>query len=428
MLVGDPAQATMGRTALAGALITIIPVLMVWNGSLIGAGALVALFIFEFVVGTDFAAGLSWPIVRSFLYLCSSVWIFRELFLYRRKSSVSGDPIGGSGLIRTTGTVLVGGLGLLMAVGTADTLSPEEAGGLKTARQITSEQYRWMQENDIIGADERVFLMAEDSGLPYSDSGNVLTDKFVGAWWRNEGELESSWIPLGEICRVEKTNTTSDVAENLYTIHTYGEDSWLRILLPKSGNSAREFLARMNYLNDQKMHREVRSACDEERLPDWDVIATGNGIERDIVGPEQVDAAHMSWLRHNGYLTPKEELLKFYSHGHYSISTGGLLLTDAFFGGWAEDADGLEAWWFEHGEICSFEKVEDATKSKGPRYRIESTDNWFQFNAPDRGGQDTALIRQLEALNDAAMTDAAKSACEAMLKEKESDAEDTTSD
>lgn len=297
-------------------------------------------------------------------------------------------------------------------------------GGILTARQIPGEQYSWMFKNDLLGSAERVFYYSDDSGKPYTESGNLLTNQYVGAWWQEDGELETGWIRIGEICRVEKTRTASDVEENMYTIHTFGDDSWLRILLPKSGGDDKEFMARMNYLNNEKMHREVRSACDEDREPDWELIAKGNGIEKRIVGPDAINQRQLSWLRHNDFLSREETILSFYSHGHYSISSGGLLLTDTHFGGWTEDTDGLHSWWFKLGEICSLGLQSEATDERGPLFRIDSTDNWFEFHLPDDDVESLYLVAQTQSMNDALQNEEMAKSCAAFLEEKNTEAVD----
>jgi len=423
LLSGNSGGVFDGGSMVAAALIIIVPALMVWNGSVLGAFVLILLWGSELIISLVDGSQFGWSQIRSVLYLGLSVWLLRELILYRRKSRRDDVPIGGSAIVRWGGIGVVGVMAGLFALGLAHTfVSSSPAKGLLTARQIPGEQYRWMYDNDILGNAERVFYYSSDIGKDYADGGKVLTDQFVGGWWRkDDGKLDSGWIKLGEICKVEETQTLDDVEETLYTIYTHGDDSWLRILLPKEDRADREFLARMNYLNDQKMHREVRSACDQNRDPNWDEIAAANGIERDIVGPEDVDADHLTWLRHNEFLTHKETVLKFYSSGNYSIASGGLLLTDAYFGGWAEDTDGLQGWWFRLGKICSIKKKKNATKTNGPVYKVESVDNWFQFNIPDDGGQDLAFINLIEAMNAEARTTETGAACEAMLKEKGED-------
>lgn len=422
--VGDAAQAENARASMIGALLVIIPAIMIWNASILGGLFLVAIMGAEFALRILSDPFLPWPSIRSALYLTLSLWILREVIQYRRKSRRDGDDIGGSAIIRWGGAGVFALGGGAVALGLAHTyVSSSPATGLLTARQITGEQYRWMYDNDILGDAERVFLFSSDHGLTYSEGGNLLTNQYVSGWWREEdGDLDAGWIRIGEICSVEKTPTADDVEEVLYTIYTYGADSWLRILLPKKDGGDRQFLARMNYLNDQRMHKEVRSACDEKREPDWDLIAAGNGIKPDIIGPEDIDPDHLTWMRHNDFLTHKEQVLKFYSSGNYSIASGGLLLTNSYFGGWAEDTDGLKGWWFKLGDICTINKKKNATKTDGPLYKVESVDNWFQFHIPDKGGQDVAFIDQIKELNSAVRTDESEEACAAMLKEKAKEA------
>ena len=336
--------------------------------------------------------------------------------------------MAGQALLKRLRTPVLLVMGLIaagaLAVWSSGWLSVKEVrSGILTARQIPGEQYNWMLRNDLLGAAERVFYYSDDSGKPYTESGNLLTNQFVGAWWKEDGELETGWIRIGEICRIEKTRTASDVEENMYTIHTFGDDSWLRILLPKSGGIDGEFVARMNYLNDEKMHSEVRSACDESREPDWEKIAARNGIQKRIVGPDAISQRQLSWLRHNDFLSREEEILSFYSNGHYSIATGGLLLTDTHFGGWTEDTDGLHSWWFEFGEICELKLKSEATKTKGPLFRVDSQDNWFQFHLPDDDAESLELIAQVEAMNSAAQTNEMGTACAAFLEEQSSEDE-----
>lgn len=412
-------QSEAGQNLLAGALLVLIPAIMVWNGSIFGGAALVMLLTADLILNIQQSEGIGWPIIRGCLYVAASLWIFRELFLYRRKIRTVEKPLGGSGFVRWTGSFLVVGFGALTAFGLMlETDTNPAPQNLLTARQIPGDQYQWMYDNNILGRDERVFLYAGDHDTPYSDGGNLLTTRYVGSWWREDGELDSGWIKLGEICSVEKTPTDDDVNGTLYTIHTFGGDSWLRILLPKSGREDREFLARMNYLNNQKMHREVRSACDEKREPDWDRIAASNGISRQLVQPEDMKPEHLTWLRHNEFLTHGEKVLKFYSYGNYAIDTGGLLLTDTHFGGWSEDSDGLQGWRFKFGEICTINKENETGETEDPKYRVESVDNWFQFQLPAKDGQSLALIEQIKDMNEAARSEDEEEACKAMLKEK----------
>ena len=403
---------------IAGAAVVILPAVMALNGSIFGGTLLLILFTAEVVVNYSEGPAMGWPMIRSVLYLGLGAWLLSELIRYRIRSHKEAEPIGGSATIRWggKGAVVAGAAGLAVTMSGVSVQSVPS--GILTARQIPGEQYSWMMNNNILGSAERVFYFSEDAGVPYTESGNLLTDQYIGAWWQEEGELETGWIRIGEICRVETTRTASDVAENMYTIYTFGEASWLRILLPKAGNDDQTFLARMNYLNDEKMHSEVRSACNENREPDWELIAGSNGIQKRVVGPEAVTQPHLSWLRHNDFLSRKESILKFYANGHYSISSGGLLLTDTHFGGWSEDTDGLHSWWFEHGEICDVQKKKEATKTRGPLYRVESQRYWFEFHVPDEDGQDEALISEVRAMNANAQSEDTAEACAAFMEEK----------
>lgn len=398
---GDPAEVETGRSIVIGAAMVLILALMSWNGSLIGAGLLALFMLADFALTFDMARILSWPTFRGALYIVLSFWLLRELFMYRRKSRREDETIGGSAFIRWGGTSIVALGSAVVAAGLIlPSLEPVPSGVL-SARQITGEQYSWMLENEVLGRNERVFYYSEEAGKSYAESGNLLTDRYVGYWQQGDEELETGWIRVGEICRVEKTRTDSDVAENMYMIYTFGEDSWLRLMIAKEDGGDREFVSRMNYLNNEKMHSEVRSACDENREPNWALIAEDNGISPNVVGPDEIDQRHLSWLRHNDFLTRKEKVLKFYSHGRYSIEEGGLLLTDSHFGGWSDDSDGLHYWWYELGEICKVSRKKNATKSRGPLYRVDGVedDSWFEFHVPEEEGEDGGLIDLIKSMN-----------------------------
>ena len=412
-------QGVSAGDIIAGAAIVILPAVMTLNGSVFGGVILLILLTAEFVLEASEGAGINWPTIRSVLFIGLAAWIVSELIRYRIRSHEEAEPIGGSAVIRWGGKGLIAAGAAALAVMASGNFMQSAPGRVLTAQQIPGEQYSWMVNNNILGSAERVFYFSEDSGVPYTESGNLLTDHYIGAWWQEEGELETGWIRIGEICRVEKTRTASDVAENMYTIYTFGEESWLRILLPKADGGDKTFMARMNYLNDEKMHSEVRSACDENREPDWDIIAAGNGIQNKFVGPEDVSQSQLSWLRHNDFLSREETLLKFYANGHYSVSSGGLLLTDLYFGGWSEDTDGLHGWWFKFGEICDVRQVKDATKTRGPLYRIESQDQWFEFHLPEEGDQDTELIADVTRMNAVAQSEETATACAAFMAEKD---------
>ena len=419
LLAGASESGVSAGDVIAGSIIVIVPALMALNGSVIGGTLLLILFTADLLLSYYESASIGWPLIRGVLYLGLSTWMLMELIRYRIRSHEESEPIGGSATIRWSGkgVLAAGAAGLF--VNMSGVFVPSVANGILSARQIPGEQYSWMVDNNILGTAERVFYFSKDSGAPYTESGNLLTDQYIGAWWQEEGELETGWIRIGEICRVETTRTASDVAENMYTIHTFGDASWLRILLPKAGGDDETFLARMNYLNNEKMHSEVRSACDENREPDWELIAAGNGIRKRIVGPEDVSQQHLSWLRHNDFLSRQETILSFYANGHYSVSSGGLLLTDTHFGGWSEDTDGLHSWWFKFGEICDIRQKKGATKTRGPLYRVESQANWFEFHVPNDDGQDEALISQVRDMNADAQTDDTSDACAAFMAEKE---------
>ena len=184
-------------------ILVLVPAFMAWNGSIIGAVLLLTLLTAELVLSFDTAALMQWETLRGVVYVFLGSWILGELIRYRLRSREVSEAIGGSATIRWGGKGLVAFGAAAMAMMSYGYQVPSAPTGILTARQISGEQYRWMVNNNILGVAERVFYFSDDAGKPYTESGNLLTDQFIGAWWQEEGELETGWIRIGEICRVE---------------------------------------------------------------------------------------------------------------------------------------------------------------------------------------------------------------------------------
>ena len=247
----------------------------------------------------------------------------------------------------------------------------------------------------------------------------MLTDKFVGGWHvDDDGELVSSWVALGEVCRVEQRTEGDWLTPAYYVFYEAGEtDPSAEVFLPVSQNAPARFLERFNRLNSRHQDQEVADACRENRAIDWSRVAANNGIHDRVVPGDAVTKSQRHWLLGEQYLLPEETISLFYSYGTYSIAKGGSMLTDRFFGGWLETHGQRDSQWFRLGEICSLTEADpsddDEAQSSVSYTATDAEENWLTFVLSTKDNGHLRMIESVRTANLDAQTEAQLAACQA---------------
>ena len=389
---------------------------MAWNGSRAASMAMVAWFVLNAILQDRFGLGLIIPI----LHVAATLLLTWHAFAYWRTCRQEEQTAGGSSLLRWLGWLVPAPVMLLAMIGMAADqymIDPD----LMESQEILPEYVQWMREKGLLVENERPLMLYADGVLSLDEGGNVLTDKYVGSWWTEDGEIESGWVRLGEVCRVERSEENSGWGETAYTFHGLGAQNWIELYLPDQTDAARRFFDKFHYLNALHMDTEIEAACTEDRPVDWQKVAVNHGIPSAVISGSELSRQHLNWLRGQKFLLVDEKPLFFYSYGIYEISEGGSLLTDQYFGGWAQERDGVEDWWSELGDICSIEEMQldeepDPTEPKldSRYYRVTTPDDgWFEVRLSPEDEYDRDMIEKARELVRAAQTPAQIRACTA---------------
>ncbi|MEO0449652.1 MAG: hypothetical protein AAFZ74_04925 [Pseudomonadota bacterium] len=418
ILFGVENQRVSAEDALGRAIVSfglLCAALGTWNGSRIAA-----LFLFAILIATPIFAltgavdmkTTDW--VRSGVYVTLSIIMLVSAFQYHSEVRKSGDALAGRGWLRWTGKSLAGLVIVFLGFGVSILVFGPATGIIK-ADEITTEQSEWLTAQGFLTEQERPIFLYFDGLFNFEDGGSFLTDTYVGGWWQEEGEINSYWIELGQICKVEILQRGSTTQDAIYQVYEPGEDSWVQLWLSIEDNLHHDFIARMTTLNSRKTRPEIQKFCDENRPVDWAEIAAMNDISQDIVEADGITDAQRQWLTEQNYLVGNEEILNFYSFGKFSISEEGILLTDEYFGGWYEKNDDLTGWWMKLGVLCDITAPDDANTSETAFYRATDTDGgWSEFRLPTRNGQADALVSRILALNAERVTDENQDACQSL--------------
>ena len=385
-----------------------------WNGSRIGAIFVAFLVVLPpvaaFLMDEGFSAGAA---VRGVIYFILAMIMLISAIQYRAASHKASEPFGGRAWMRWLGKALSGGvLGFLGFGFAAIAFGPPIA--VVKGSELSSEQMVWLSEQGFLTSSERPLYAYSDGVFSMEVGGSLLTDEYVGTWWKEDGELQSYWIKLGEICEVKTENEGSIIQDVIYVVHGPGEDNWFQLWLSIEDNLHKQFVSRMKTINDRKMRPEIQTFCEEGRPIDWVEVATLNGISQDIVDGQAVPEEQSDWMREQEFLIEGEEILSFYSYGKFSISEEGSLLTDQYLGGWAERDGEVQSWWMELSEICEINRPENASGSPTALYRLvpADPDSWIDLRYPTRNGQADALVDRVLLLRDERQSDEQKASCQ----------------
>ena len=414
---GDPSAAISGSTlfSIGQWMLIFIFAAMMWHGSRLGAVLLMLVILASISIAASSKPSTDY--FRISLFTCFAViaafgcW---HTFKYHRESLIDDLPIRGWPAIRWGGLMV-----MLLPLGLASTGYGMQRSNISSAvlpaYEIDAQHYQWMAEKDFLLVDERVQYFYSGGVFSISEDGNLLTNRYVGSWWQtDEGELTSYWLPIGEVCRVEAVKDEATRHIGVYNIYGAGDGNWVKIWLSTEQNGDQAFLSRLAYLNKRKQHDFVKDACEQGIAIDRDGLALANGIEQSIVSADLVEPDQRQWLSEQGYLTPDETILAFYSYGTYGIELGGSMLTDQYFGGWyRKDGQAFSAW-AKIGEICTIEQVieGDLEADEDAEYKITyDKDSWYKARLSTRGDQDAAVIETLRKRNAAAKSDDTHEAC-----------------
>lgn len=428
LIIGLATWLTAGRGASDGALLTALaqPMLvfifagMMWHGGRLGTLLLVITFLTlsGLAIGNT-PGGKLFLLIRLGIYASIAIYGLWHTHRYHAECLIDDAPIGGYPAVRWGGFMVmilplgIAGTGVAMTQGKVST-------AVLPAYEIDAKHYAWMTEQNFLLADERVQYFYSEGLFSISEGGNLLTNRYVGSWWRDEeNALTSYWLPIGEVCKVETIDVGGPYRDGVYNIHGAGEDNWVQIWLSTEDEGHTAFLSRLNYLNKRNQHPFVRNACDEGIDIDREGLALANGIEPGIVSGDLVEQDQRDWLSAQRYLRADETIISFYSYGTYDIDTGGSMLTDKYFGGWYQSQGQAYSAWAELGEICSIEQVQvgDLEAGEDAKYKITyGEDSWYTAQLSSLAGADEALIQDLTNRNEAHKTDNVREACKSWGK------------
>jgi len=340
-------------------------------------------------------------------------------FAYWRAQKPQGLPVRGNGVLRWAVAGLMApvclGLVVLMVWHQNSEIDVEMVAG----SDIPPAHLDWMIEQKFLFRSELPIYFYSDAIASIREDGNLLTDKFVGGWHvDDDGELVSSWVALGEVCRVEQRTEGDWLTPAYYVFYEAGEtDPSAEIFLPVSQNAPARFLERFNRLNSRHQDREVADACRENRAIDWSRVAANNGIHDRVVPGDAVTKSQRHWLLGEQYLLPEETISLFYSYGTYSIAKGGSMLTDRFFGGWLETHGQRDSQWFRLGEICSLTEADPTDEDEAPSSvsytATDAEENWLTFVLSTKDNGHLRMIDSVLTANLDAQTEAQLAACQA---------------
>ncbi|NQY15219.1 MAG: hypothetical protein HRT81_15370 [Henriciella sp.] len=389
-----------------------------WHSSRVGAVSVVLVQSVSPLLGLIGAEQLNAAeYSRSLLYVALSLFMTVSAFRYVSLSDGLDRDIGGSAVVRWIGKSVNASIVAFFGLGVAALANGTTIKVLKGS-EISEQHLQWLSEKEFLFENEKPLYFYMDGVFSIDEGGSLLTDQYVGGWWQENNQLQSSWVKLGEICKVEQTIEGSWWEDAVYRVHGPGEESWVELWLSVEENVHTHFISRMKSINNRLMTPEVQKFCDEGRPIDWQEIAAMNGISSEVVGPDQVSESQKQWLRENDYLMEDETMLHFFSYGQYSIEEGGVLLTDVYFGGWYKIDGEPGAYWGELGKLCSITRLDDTAGETRVLYKVvASDDGGIQLSLPKAGAGVDQMIAQTLTLNDAAMTDEAKTACAALAEE-----------
>ena len=399
-----------GAFFLAGAIMT-------WNGARSGALAILAWDVLILVIliagGEITAVGL----VRIGIYITLAILMCVNAFRHWHAAHRAGAlPVRGLAWLRWAGLAIVLPIGALSVPVIAYSVMPHAVSvEILSGKDIPADQLAWMREQDFLYASETPLLFYSHGISSIAEDGNLLTDRFVGSWWTdNDGLLGSAWARLGTICEITPSQTSSMFGVKAYSIETVDTEAPFDIWLPVDDSLHESFLQRLEYLNDHRGNEELKSACAQDRPVDWDEVSRQNGLPVGFVSESDLDAPTKNWLRGQRFLTTDETPLWMRTSARFSLEETGTLMTDMYFGGWEESGSGLEAVWFEHGELCSIEEVEAESNEASIRYRVAGPgeQRTFGFSLPRGDEHAVRNIAQLRELTDQYQTEAQQTACE----------------
>lgn len=392
-----------------------VSAIMAWHGSRTAA-IILLLWIASDIIA--FSGALDMvnisAIIRTAVYIGLISVMIWHLFRYHRGRKEEGLPIEGAAWIRWGGKVLLVPLAALVAFGFWAMTSPISQ-SVMYGSEIPEDQLQWMAAQKYLLPGENPLFFYSEGVLSIAEGGNLLTDQYVGAWTRHDGDQVSWWLRLGEVCAIKQTTEGSLLEDAIYQMDGLGDDDGGELWLSVDNNIHSQFISRLKTLNRRKMPREVRAACDENREVDWTKVSLENGILPGIVGNEDVTDDQRTWLADQDYLVQDENIIGFYSYGHYHIREGGVLLTDRYFGVWDEDDGALSAWWMELGAICTFELETEGDEIKNARLTVRDADeDWFTASLPNYQNGAASLIATVKDKNANYQTEAQSAACEAV--------------
>ncbi len=407
--------------------------IMAWNGARSGAIFILLWIILLFVnlLSTDEVTLVS--LFRILAYLTLSILMCVNAFRHWRAARKTGAmPVRGAAWLRWAGLAIVLPVGALCVSLLAYSLMPQSVSvAILSGEDIPDDQLAWMRNQEFLYSGETPLLFYSHGLASIAEDGNLLTDRFVGSWSTDaDGNLGSAWASLGTICEVAQTQVAGVFGIKAYSIEAVGLEEPFDIWLPVGDPLHESFLQRLDYLNDHNGNAELKAACAEDRAVNWDEVSRQNGLPLGYVDGADLKSSTLNWLRGAKFLTTDETPLWMLTHARFRLEEDGMLMTDMYFGGWEEEAGGLDAIWFEHGALCSIEEIEADSDEADIGYKLAGPGEHrtFKIMLP-RADEDTPRkIAELREFTDRYQTEAHKTACETGIDPTGSSASTETAD
>ena len=412
LVSGDGSPASQERALGFGvaAFMLFLASLAAYNGARTGGVVLLVFFLLTLISDALLGALGVGGFVRGVFYISAAGYMTWKLIMYHRAIRDTGSTKRGNKVF-AIGSVVVALPTIAFLLFGASVLHSGVSTRVLAGTEIPPDQIQWMRDNGFLVAGEEPIFFYSEGLYSIAEGGNLLTTQYVGSWTQVDGEASDFWMKLGEVCRVEQIAEGSLIAEAKYRLHSAEDNDWLELWLSIENDGHQRFVERLKTLNKRRMHPSYAAYCDSGETVDWAALAKSNGISQQIETGEEIDGSHLTWLRENKFLLEREAPLFFRSSGRYHIEEGGVLLTDAYFGGWFQEEYKLSGWWAELGSLCSIEEAEPEQNMKREFEVKTAEDNAFWFMLPTNEGRDVELMEQLRSLNERLQTEEQKQDC-----------------
>ena len=177
-----------------------------WHGSRTGAIFVLLLLLITplmGIMGLVQLRAIDWS--RSAVYIAFAIAMVFSAMRYVSESEYSNLDVQGNSLLRWTGKIVTACVLAVFGFGMA-LISNDTTIRVLKGSEISPSHLEWLVEQNFLLPDEKPLYFYVDGVFSIEEGGSLLTDQYVGAWWKEDGTVTSHWTKLGEICEVETRN------------------------------------------------------------------------------------------------------------------------------------------------------------------------------------------------------------------------------